>query len=333
MLPREERNNLLNWSYNVEDNSITSEYLSPLFQQLASYIPSTILPNMITIAGLACLYQAYISQNVYFGALLLIIYYIADCIDGIHARRTNHTSPMGELMDHICDNIGLILVMNLLCDVLDINPVMPIMSSLLLFMNEHIKATIKGGLVFGRYSGPGELVIIAIFVLLTSNYWSWMSDIQFYIFAPLLLWITYIVYQQSIKAKIAVGMWLYLAPRVILSLWNIGNMIDYLMMVMLTADIIQMKMTKKKGFTVTIFGALGSILLSGVGFMTFVVYIGSLFNEISFVVNKPLFIHESIDISLNKQMHMDFRKLDEFDNLKKVCQQPVSKETLLESAH
>lgn len=40
------------------------------------------------------------------GALGLFIYQSLDAIDGKQARRTNSSSPLGELFDHGCDSIS-----------------------------------------------------------------------------------------------------------------------------------------------------------------------------------------------------------------------------------
>ena len=43
-------------------------------------------------------------------ALGLFIYQSLDAIDGKQARRTNSSSPLGELFDHGCDSISTIFV-------------------------------------------------------------------------------------------------------------------------------------------------------------------------------------------------------------------------------
>lgn len=43
-------------------------------------------------------------------ALGLFIYQSLDAIDGKQARRTNSSSPLGELFDHGCDSISTVFV-------------------------------------------------------------------------------------------------------------------------------------------------------------------------------------------------------------------------------
>jgi hypothetical protein len=46
----------------------------------------------------------------------VVFYTILDCLDGKHARRTNTSSPLGQLFDHGCDALSVnLLLANIAC--------------------------------------------------------------------------------------------------------------------------------------------------------------------------------------------------------------------------
>jgi ethanolaminephosphotransferase len=49
-------------------------------------------------------------------AFAVVFYTILDCLDGKHARRTNTSSPLGQLFDHGCDALSVnLLLANIAC--------------------------------------------------------------------------------------------------------------------------------------------------------------------------------------------------------------------------
>ncbi|XP_061543625.1 choline/ethanolaminephosphotransferase 1b isoform X2 [Phycodurus eques] len=85
--------------------------LEPLMQRywewLVARVPAWIAPNLITVVGLA--------TNIF--TTLVLVYYCPtateqslDAIDGKQARRTNSSSPLGELFDHGCDSLSTVFV-------------------------------------------------------------------------------------------------------------------------------------------------------------------------------------------------------------------------------
>ncbi|XP_056293317.1 choline/ethanolaminephosphotransferase 1b isoform X3 [Pseudoliparis swirei] len=102
--------------------------LEPLMQRywewLVGRVPSWIAPNLITIIGLATnvittlvliYYCPTATEQAPLWAYLLcavglFIYQSLDAIDGKQARRTNSSSPLGELFDHGCDSLSTVFV-------------------------------------------------------------------------------------------------------------------------------------------------------------------------------------------------------------------------------
>ncbi|CAF91563.1 unnamed protein product, partial [Tetraodon nigroviridis] len=102
--------------------------LEPLMQcyweWLVGRVPSWIAPNLITIIGLATnvfttlvlvYYCPTATEQAPLWAYLLcavglFVYQSLDAIDGKQARRTNSSSPLGELFDHGCDSLSTVFV-------------------------------------------------------------------------------------------------------------------------------------------------------------------------------------------------------------------------------
>ncbi|NXX33269.1 CHPT1 Cholinephosphotransferase, partial [Nicator chloris] len=110
--------------YSAAGCSVLEPWLQPYWGWLVEQVPRGLAPNAITMGGLllncltalpliACCpsateqapFWAYI-----LGAVGLFIYQSLDAIDGKQARRTNSSSPLGELFDHGCDSISTVFV-------------------------------------------------------------------------------------------------------------------------------------------------------------------------------------------------------------------------------
>lgn len=207
-----EKGRLTKWKYHVEDNSITSEYLNPMFNYFTTWIPYNVAPNVVTLIGFICtMYAFYLTQN-YFSqspafvsfsfALLTFAYMCLDAADGKHARRTQNSSPLGELFDHSCDNVGVVFMMMSVCTILGITDHLSqwylIQISQLVFLSSHIAAYKDRVVKFGRYTGPGEIICLwiglALLRMLIPINLSFFSNVLPYIYSGVL---GYLIYQSS----------------------------------------------------------------------------------------------------------------------------------------
>lgn len=180
LLNDNERNNLKKWSYQCNDESITTIYLSSFWNFVVKFVPIFVAPNILSLSGLLMLtYSFHISYNYmqsfpklisFFCALLIFVYQTLDAIDGKHARNTKNSSPLGELFDHACDSVGMsfiILTMACTLKVFDTTSWYYItQTGLILFMLEHLDAFNSKVVDFSVYSGPGELLLVCISILL-----------------------------------------------------------------------------------------------------------------------------------------------------------------------
>jgi ethanolaminephosphotransferase len=103
--------------------------LNPVWAGLTELLPLTVAPNLITaLGGAHCLFSYLLTtwivphyflltddnDNVVPTWVLLvngycnIVYYTLDCMDGKQARRTNTSSPLGQLFDHGVDCLCLL---------------------------------------------------------------------------------------------------------------------------------------------------------------------------------------------------------------------------------
>ncbi|KFW09721.1 Cholinephosphotransferase 1, partial [Eurypyga helias] len=108
------------------------------------------------------------------GALGLFIYQSLDAIDGKQARRTNSSSPLGELFDHGCDSISTVFVVLGSCIAIRLgtNPdwlFFCCFVGLFMFYSAHWQTYVSGILRFGKVDVT-EVQLAITMLLLVSAY-------------------------------------------------------------------------------------------------------------------------------------------------------------------
>lgn len=109
------------YKYSGVDHSYVAKYvLQPFWSRFVNFFPLWMPPNMITLMGFMFLVTSAILGYIYSPqldsppprwvhfahGLLLFLYQTFDAVDGKQARRTNSSSPLGELFDHGCDALA-----------------------------------------------------------------------------------------------------------------------------------------------------------------------------------------------------------------------------------
>lgn len=109
------------YKYSGVDHSYVAKYvLQPFWSRCVNFFPLWMPPNMITLTGFIFLVTSALLGYIYSPqldsppprwvhfahGLLLFLYQTFDAVDGKQARRTNSSSPLGELFDHGCDALA-----------------------------------------------------------------------------------------------------------------------------------------------------------------------------------------------------------------------------------
>ncbi|SMN18925.1 similar to Saccharomyces cerevisiae YHR123W EPT1 sn-1,2-diacylglycerol ethanolamine-and cholinephosphotranferase [Maudiozyma saulgeensis] len=122
--------NLRHYKYQSEDRSIiTKIFLKPFWNTFVQVFPKWMAPNLVTLSGLGFILINLIVTLYYdpqlksemprwvylFNAIGLFLYQTFDGCDGVHARRTGQSGPLGELFDHSIDAINTTLSAYIFC--------------------------------------------------------------------------------------------------------------------------------------------------------------------------------------------------------------------------
>jgi phosphatidylglycerophosphate synthase len=128
-LTRTQLEALAQYKYSSSDYSALDKLLTPYWERVLTLIPTWVAPNLITFTGLVVMitnalvlhqysyqFNTHVPTTVWiYAALSLWIYQTLDAIDGKQARRTNSSSPLGQLFDHGCDAITTSIVAANVC--------------------------------------------------------------------------------------------------------------------------------------------------------------------------------------------------------------------------
>jgi len=171
ILSKDELNKIKNWKYKVTSDKWLSPLISPFYSFLLKYIPKIITPNILSLIGLIFSILAYnFSTYPLLFALFTFLYMTFDDLDGKQARKTNSSSPLGELIDHCFDSITNVLLTVGFLNMFHIFDNSTILSAILinnlLFQNEHLKAYLNPNktIHFYKYSGPTEILFYSFII-------------------------------------------------------------------------------------------------------------------------------------------------------------------------
>lgn len=115
--------NLRKYSYQGEDRSIVTKYLLKPYwwSNFVKIFPEWFAPNLVTLTGFFFIvvnlltllyYDPYLnnpnvpSWTIYSYAFGLFMYQTFDAVDGMQARKTGQSGPLGELFDHCVDALN-----------------------------------------------------------------------------------------------------------------------------------------------------------------------------------------------------------------------------------
>lgn len=98
--------------------------MTPYWEECVKFLPTWMAPNMVTLIGFAAvlanvfmylpydlsLTKEFDSWYYVFSGFVIFFYQTMDAIDGKQARRTQQSSPLGQLFDHGCDAWNTVFV-------------------------------------------------------------------------------------------------------------------------------------------------------------------------------------------------------------------------------
>ncbi|XP_068133068.1 cholinephosphotransferase 1 isoform X1 [Hyperolius riggenbachi] len=183
--------------YSATGRSLSEHLMQIYWNWLVEKLPLWLAPNTITMVGLvlnvlttvilACYCPTATEEAPAWALLLcaigLFVYQSLDAVDGKQARRTNSSSPLGELFDHGCDSISIVFVA--LGTVVAVRlGTMPswmffcCFISMFMFFCAQWQAYVSGTLRFGMIDVTElQLSVVAVF-LLSAFFGSTFWDIQ-----------------------------------------------------------------------------------------------------------------------------------------------------------
>ncbi|QLG74201.1 hypothetical protein HG535_0G00850 [Zygotorulaspora mrakii] len=185
-VPHNKLENLKQYKYQSEDRSIVTHYvLKPFWRKFANIFPLWMVPNVVTLSGFCFIiinvltvlyYDPGLNQETprwtYFSyAIGLFLYQTFDACDGMHARRTGQSGPLGELFDHCIDSLNTTLSLFPFCSVTGIGyGYIFIFSQFAVLANFYLSTWEEYHthmLFLSEFSGPveGILMICSSFVL------------------------------------------------------------------------------------------------------------------------------------------------------------------------
>ncbi|KAL0476350.1 ethanolaminephosphotransferase [Acrasis kona] len=169
-----------------EDRSLLRKYvLTILYDFIVERLfPATLAPNMVTLIGFtAIVWHAYLciyfspdfSQSmevprwVYLNnAFCLFFYQTMDNCDGKQARKTGSSSPLGDLFDHGCDSLTVILGAISLCVACNTGPTFMaftvLINAFIAFAIQTWEEYYVGGLFLPEVNGAIEGLLILVYV-------------------------------------------------------------------------------------------------------------------------------------------------------------------------
>ncbi|OQV21592.1 Choline/ethanolaminephosphotransferase 1 [Hypsibius exemplaris] len=169
------------------NNAFLDPYMNHFWLWLVQRVPAWIHPNTLTVGGLVVnalttLILIYYSPDAktpaptwtyFLCGLGIFIYQTLDALDGKHARRTNTSSPLGELFDHGCDALSTMLVTVGVCVTVNLGTdiwwlCFYAFSAEAVFYLAHWQTYVTGTLQFGKFDVT-ELQFACIFCHLLST--------------------------------------------------------------------------------------------------------------------------------------------------------------------
>lgn len=181
------------WKEEIADRSLSGQLLLPLWEMVSENIPTTVAPNVLCLAGLGLLGQAWYVIVHYggaptgagypvFAATVIIIFFALNSMVLVHADRIRQRTPLGDFFKYATDSAATVFlsVLTIYCllggrikvedgtdsDVMTEIQWYAVQSAQLVLFVKHLSAFDRqAGLRYRILSGPGEVIFTAVSLL------------------------------------------------------------------------------------------------------------------------------------------------------------------------
>lgn len=167
-----EKETLAGYKHDWVERSLVARLLQRPWDHLAALVPRYVAPNVLNLAGLICLLQAYYLCYMYMSEFpravtvacmfLWLSYQTLDAISGKHARNIRNDGPLGEMFQYCCSNVGIVFTSLTLCSIMGISKLSSmwyvVQTAQLVCLRKHAKAFRLGYVQTSLLGGEGELL-------------------------------------------------------------------------------------------------------------------------------------------------------------------------------
>eukprot|EP01094_Clydonella_sp_ATCC50884_P005021 TRINITY_DN14001_c0_g1_i1.p1 TRINITY_DN14001_c0_g1~~TRINITY_DN14001_c0_g1_i1.p1 ORF type:complete len:527 (+),score=160.47 TRINITY_DN14001_c0_g1_i1:98-1582(+) len=311
-------------SHGVDDHSITTMLLTPFWNWVVHKVPSNVAPNVLSLAGLLCLMQAYYYTSMYSTShphlvtcaafFLILCYQTLDAIAGKHAVCIMNESALVDLFTYSCSTIGAVFLSMTISAVLHFSLEHTwylVQISQLLVLRVHVQAY-KKGVRRVSLAGPGEalLAILGLFLVRVTVGFEWLHVLTDLIgvtslSGDVLRYLYYgfvahsLVKAMSLPYGTRNGIWFCLIYRSIPALLLYMNLFgdqtyldvlcDGLFMSIITVDLIVARVVLRDLHQWVVIFAMCSLFSNFLTLALVVIYFVSLFSEIASQQALPIF--------------------------------------------
>jgi len=175
-----EKQTFARWEEQIKDRSITHAVFRPLMSWLSNWIPETVAPNVVTLAGFLALGQAWYMTNLYgelfpvamtwFSVANIVFFFTTNSMEPFHAERIRQRTALGDLFKYSCDSLSTVFLVILTTYCLGgTSPKLQwyaVQGSQLVLFVKHLSAFDRhAGLRYNVLTGPGEVLMTAVTLL------------------------------------------------------------------------------------------------------------------------------------------------------------------------
>ncbi|VEU35609.1 unnamed protein product [Pseudo-nitzschia multistriata] len=182
------------WKEKIADKSLSGRILRPLWDFLSRKIPNTVAPNVLCLAGLGLLGQAwYVIYHYggaptgpgypFFAAMVITVFFAVNSMVLVHADRIRQRTPLGDFFKYATDSAATVFlcVLTIYCllggrikddekgnsvdTMLEIQWYAVQTTQLVLFVKHLSAFDRQAGLRYRFFSGPGEVIFTAVSLL------------------------------------------------------------------------------------------------------------------------------------------------------------------------